>query len=238
MIKLNLLQKLAPTGIAALSVITATAGSMLLAPSAQAQAVSCFSGLATELQGASVQCLDKLFDNFSIDPALPIVEELAVSIGQTAGGTFFFNVNAQPLGVQGPFDRTINYDITINQGSDVFDTVGFDTDIDQIVGDVEAFKEVGILDVFSSPDFTPDVAVGDTLTLVSINGDPAPDQSILGATKISISDTIQAGVNSTVFSATNVFTQEPPQNVPEPSAMLGLLALGGLGLGLKRKKQS
>lgn len=235
MAKLNLLQKLAPTGIAALSVITATAGSMLLAPSVQAQGVLCFSG-TVEALGAlgSVQCVDKLFDNFSITPALPQVPGLMAEITLLPSGNFSFNVEQEPFGVSGPFDRTISYDITITDPDYFFDKVGFDTDVDQIAGNVEAFKNLEILDIFS-PEVKNSVAVGDTLSLVSINGS-ADSGSIRGATKIRVNDVLDAGVNATVFSVTNTYTQDI--NVPEPSAMLGLVALGGLGFGLKRKKQS
>lgn len=244
MTRLNLLQKLAPTGVAAFTVITATASSMFFAPSAQAQdgpPLSCFFGTAGALgvQG-SVQCGDKLFDNFSIIPSSPvIVPDLTVSIGQTAGGSFFLTVTQPPLGVQGPFTRSLNYDITITDPNKAFNTVGFDTDVDQIADRVDAFKNVEILDVFPpTPVLDPDVEVGDTLTLESINGNPSPTESILGATKIRISDVIDAEVTSTVFSVTNTYTQVEVRDVPEPSAMLGLAALGGLGLSLKRKKQS
>ena len=58
---------------------------------------------------------------------------------------------------------------------------------------------------------------------------------------IDITDEISTVDPGAINEFSNEFLQGPkpdPEPVPEPGTILGLLAVGGLGLGLKRKKQS
>jgi hypothetical protein len=49
---------------------------------------------------------------------------------------------------------------------------------------------------------------------------------------------LSRSADGTTLRAEFEITQEAARGVPEPASILGLLAVGGLGLGLKRKKQS
>ena len=54
---------------------------------------------------------------------------------------------------------------------------------------------------------------------------------------LDIVDTISTTGTGEINTVLNEFTQAP-KSTPEPGTIIGLLAVGGLGLGLKRKKQS
>ncbi|NET75731.1 PEP-CTERM sorting domain-containing protein [Okeania sp. SIO1F9] len=53
---------------------------------------------------------------------------------------------------------------------------------------------------------------------------------------ISVMNTVSIPEGGTFDGFKNTFTQK--RVTPEPGTILGLLAVGGLGLGLKRKKQA
>lgn len=241
MYKFNLLHQLVPAGVVALGTIFATAGSMLVAPSAQAQItpVSCFiGGLDQLLMQSSVQCLDKLFSNFTLVPSPPTPLGVIAAINFTAAGNFTFTLST-PTGTPGPGQVALGFDVEITDPNKFFDQVALDSDTDRGpgAGNVSVTKGVLIEEIFSGPIPGKVVAVGDLITLLSLNGAPTPPKSILGATSISVTDTIVGGVGSTIFSVTDSFNQGEGEVVPEPASILGLLAVGGLGLSLKRKKQ-
>ncbi|MBC1193750.1 PEP-CTERM sorting domain-containing protein [Microcystis aeruginosa BLCCF158] len=108
-----------------------------------------------------------------------------------------------------------------------FDAVSFDTDISGMGGTYKATKEIQTL------------AGASLLTLESLNG--SEDMGSLASAmvqSIKVIDTygvISDGGMSLLQSSTNDFTQRP--HVPEPGTILGLLAVGGLGLVSRFKKQ-
>jgi hypothetical protein len=123
---------------------------------------------------------------------------------------------------------TLQYDITIDPLPNpyVFKEVAFD--VDQLAQSSATKRVTNLVD--------------NTVTsLNSINGANDPITPILGAyTKaIRVLDTYQptpVGDPGFINSSSNKFTQQIPPT-PESSPILGLIALGGLGLVAKMRKQ-
>jgi hypothetical protein len=73
-------------------------------------------------------------------------------------------------------------------------------------------------------------------TLVSVNGSPVPPSGFIPIApikKLTVTNTLAANPNEGLFDLQNSFHQ----SVPEPGTILGLLAVGGLGLVSRFKKQ-
>ncbi|MCA2941691.1 MAG: PEP-CTERM sorting domain-containing protein [Microcystis sp. M113S1] len=73
-------------------------------------------------------------------------------------------------------------------------------------------------------------------TLVSVNGSPVPPSGFIPITPkklLTVTNTLAANPNEGLFQLQNSFHQ----TVPEPGTILGLLAVGGLGLVSRFKKQ-
>jgi hypothetical protein len=73
-------------------------------------------------------------------------------------------------------------------------------------------------------------------TLVSVNGSPVPPSGFIPITPkklLTVTNTLAANPNEGLFQLQNSFHQ----SVPEPGTILGLLAVGGLGLVSRFKKQ-
>ncbi|NCS30710.1 MAG: PEP-CTERM sorting domain-containing protein [Microcystis aeruginosa F13-15] len=78
------------------------------------------------------------------------------------------------------------------------------------------------------------------LTLTSTNGSSDPltgFHSITPIKKLTVTNTLAANPGEELLSFQNSFHQYQVQNVPEPGTVLGLLAVGGLGLVSRFKKQ-
>jgi hypothetical protein len=122
----------------------------------------------------------------------------------------------------------LQYDITIDPTNNYwFNEVAFD--VDQFAPTSANKKVTNLVDLTMT-------------TLQSTDGANDPITPILGApTKtIRVLDTYLATTGTVGFfnSSSNKFTQVlHANNVPEPSSVLGLLAVSGLGLGMLRKKQ-
>ena len=229
MSKTNLFQKLAPVGVAAF----ATAGSMLVPLPTNAQVGgNCPSFLGADINlwlgvpGETVICGDKEFEFIATDINPQPLDEL-----------FFQEIN--PLeyqlvydfdpGQTSPFDFFLDYQVTVTDPDFFFSAVDLDTTVEG---------------------FPPDTSLVTTYTPIAGNpaGDPVELQSnngnfdiefLSGQSTTLLVENIYDGVNGTIDSFENSFEQEEHTNmVPEPASILGLLTIGGLGLGLKRKKQS
>lgn len=244
----NLFQKLSPLGVAAFA---ATAGSILVAPSASAVDI-CFEGPITPppAPGAfgtlpnSVQCQDKLFSDIIFDPVFDVSDEtVIIQNDEVSGdlGTYLFEWEA-PAGLEfGPgnsFD--ITYDVEITDPNFVFQAVDIDSLVD-VFSDIRFDKQVTVLEA-KLPG-----SVGQVINLASVRGDADfVVISDLKATKLGILDTVAFGTGTPgpnsgglgeISGLENSFLQEEHIPVPEPTTILGLFSVGGLGLALKRKKQ-
>ena len=227
----NKLTRAFASGSLAIGVATlaSLAGSTLLAPSAQA---ADFHGTVGDVRvpGFSWRIDDKVFSNFVLSIAsLPqLDDEDTVDIFQV-GGVYQLETgfapganNALTLG------GTLQYDVTIDPSNGyVFDEVAFDTDQ---LAQSSATKTVTNL---------VDIAV---TTLTSTNGSNVLLTPILGAptTAIRVLDTYQptpVGDPGYINGSSNKFTQRQIPPTPESSPILGLIALGGLGLVAKMRKQ-
>lgn len=235
----KLTQKFA-SGSLALGVATLAtlAGSMVVTPSASA-ATLCYNGPTSALIGLTITCDDKVFSNFDIDPifftdnfgeATSTIIENNMFAGGPGGvlGNYIFNLdlNAGILNAGPASSAMLMYDVTVKDPTKyVFKSVSLDTDVDETANNISVEKAVTIL-----------AGGGKDVTLVSVNGEGVgPDMGIMGATKIKVKDTVNFGTNSELLEITNVLVQKP---IPEPSAVLSLIALGGLGLvSLKRKQK-
>jgi hypothetical protein len=216
MMTINKLTKTFASGIATIS-IAAVAG-IVNAPSASAQV--CFNGSPTLLLDSSVTCGDKVFENFSTD--FVIATEDSIDISQNGN------------------EWDIDYDFVPDLGIGTY-AYGYDVDItdplfffDRIVLDVTAGLDpevVVVKDIFDS--ITGDLL----LSLTSVNGDRVVgDISGFNVQHISVLDTITISETGLVLNVGNGFSQTT-HTVPEPGTILGLLAVGGLGLVSRFKKQ-
>ncbi|MFN6187282.1 MAG: PEP-CTERM sorting domain-containing protein [Microcystis sp.] len=78
------------------------------------------------------------------------------------------------------------------------------------------------------------------LELVSTNGLPVPDSGFIGIPPrklLTVTNTLAAKSGENLLSFQNSFHQVYIPNVPEPGTILGLLAVGGLGLVSRLKRQ-
>jgi PEP-CTERM motif len=164
---------------------------------------------------------DKSFYNFSIDGDVGEGDELRFVLNQGVWTLEFAEQTS--LGVA---DGQLHYEVHILDPDKTFDDVEFDTDVAGPPGNTNYFatKEIFTLDDLENP----------VVTLESINGSEDFD-SILGLTTIKVVDTFTSGDGgiSLLESSTNDFTQ----TTPEPGTILGLLAVGGLGMVSRFKKQ-
>jgi hypothetical protein len=170
----------------------------------------------------SVELGDKVFSDFSVVAQVAAGDGLSFILN---GGVWTVQYN--PAGM-GRNQGQLHYQVAITDTKKHFQKVLFDTDISG-VGTYKATKEVfNLLD-------------GVLLkTLTSLNG--AEAMSSIESAKvqgIKVIDTY--GIDSTgtatlLQSSTNDFTQVGTK-VPEPGTILGLLAVGGLGMVSRFKKQ-
>jgi hypothetical protein len=179
---------------------------------------------------------DKSFYNFRISGDVSIGDELRFILNN---GVWTVNFSEETsLGVN---NGTLQYEVDISDPKLVFDIVAFDTNISGPPGNENYLATRGI----SKLDNTP------LITLTSTNGSQ-DFGSILSsnANTIKVIDTYTSLDNSSSLLqfSTNNLTQAqdpplpedqdpPPTEIPEPGTILGLLAVGGLGLVSRFKKQ-
>ena len=167
---------------------------------------------------------DKRIFNFNIDPVFddativellqnqidPFDYEVVFDFIDTPDGAFF----------GGP--SSITYDIEV-----------LDPDFSLVATRVDS-DVFGILDGGTT---TVEKSSDDFDTIISQNGgvddtDISPSQQVL-----TVTDTFSTTGPGEINEASNEFLQVP-EAIPEPTTILGLLTVGALGLGIKRKKQS
>lgn len=235
MSKSRLLPKVFPVGVT-LGVL-AFGNSMLVSPSAKAQEVCdqpLPGGGLTTLPLApqttvDVICVDKEFTNFAFFADVPIPPNAFYDVSVTSpdpSGTFFVDFDTAPGGgISIPFQAEASYMVEITDPDYLFNLIDLDIEIglgtNGELPDITVTKE--IFDEF-----------GNLLLVLESEGDFVADSLPTMPDKILVVDTVDVD-QGTFFSFQNSFTQKA---VPEPASILGLLAIGSLGLGLKRKKQA
>lgn len=208
------------TGAAAIGVL---AGSVLTATSASAAAIS--------------------WGQFSTPD--PITGEF-ISLFAGDKKVTYYSEDGEPIGDDG---ATVEFKLT----GDVYEFVFTPTN-DTVRGAAFAFSYyIEILDpvfyfagVQVASDTTPtyggaikmvyedDSFVNLVADVTSVNGSPSTFYPILGQyQKLLVSDSVTPGSMEKIFSLSNKFTQRSP----EPGTLLGLLAVGGLGMISRFKRQ-
>jgi len=171
---------------------------------------------------------DNSFYNFSINGDVSLGDELRFILNN---GVWTVNFSEETsLGVH---NGTLQYEVDISDPKLVFAQVAFETNISGPPGNENYLATRGIFKLDNTP----------LITLTSTNGSE-DFGSILSsnANTIKVIDTYTSLDNgsSLLQFSTNNFTQDldpPPAEIPEPGTILGLLAVGGLGLISRFKKQ-
>jgi hypothetical protein len=170
-----------------------------------------------------IECGDKIFKNFQLGGSL--FDDFVI-IGEDEG-LWSFNYFFDPEVTSFPGSFTIGYEIDITDTNFFFDAILLGTD---------AGEESGFLvtkEIFDSQ-------TGELLATLSndeLGGVAITDTSILDLNiqHLRIVDTISVTDNGELFFVGNAFSQST--HTPEPSTILGLLAVGGLGMVSQFRKQ-
>ncbi|WP_238999144.1 PEP-CTERM sorting domain-containing protein [Microcystis aeruginosa] len=178
----------------------------------------------------SVELGDQLFSDFSFGGDVGVGDELRFILNEEV-----WTVNFTEKTSLGVLKGTLEYNVKIVAISTpplVFDTIRFDTDISGPGGSTNYLATKEVFTLGGTP----------LITLTSTNGSEAFGSILsFNASPIKVVDTFTSGDNgkSRLQSSTNDFTQDldPPSSIPEPGTILGLLAVGGLGLVSSFKKQ-
>jgi hypothetical protein len=167
---------------------------------------------------------DKKFSNFSVGPLVAAGDNLSFIL---TSGVWTVQYDPEDMG-RDKGELHYQVDIDITGPTMYFDAVSFDTDVSGMGGTYTATKEIKDLDGVS------------LVTLTSVNGGvDMEDLKPFMVRSIKVIDTygvVSDGGMSLLQSSTNDFTQYGPK-VPEPGTILGLLAVGGLGMVSRFKKQ-
>jgi Flp pilus assembly secretin CpaC len=136
------------------------------------------------------------------------------------GDEYDFVYDAMPgASPANPNSGSFTYTIEITKPGAYFTGVALDSDVTATYNNVTKFV--------AEPN----------ITLISTNGSSDPLSGFKPIpnhyTKLTVTDTITANPGEALFSLNNAFKQ----SVPEPGTILGLLAVGGLGLVSRFKKQ-
>lgn len=223
------LQLVSPASVVLGMVFTGTF--MLLSPSARAANFGPLECLEPTFPGdapSEILCGDKIFSNFTASNPDLVPDTAELSIFIDAANTFFVELDpGQPI--FGPFTASLSYMVEIIDPTYFFKEIDLDSTV--VVGGVQEIVTKQIFDENGNQ-------IGAPFPLVSIDGEPIPPTPIPGPhlKKITVVDTVDVPNGGTFLGFQNSFTQK--RKVPEPTAMLGLFAISGLGLGLKRNKQS
>jgi hypothetical protein len=180
----------------------------------------------------SVQLGDKVFSNFSVVADVAAGDALSFFLN---GGVWTVQYN--PVGM-GRETGQLHYQVAIDttmMPMMYFDEISFDTDISGMSDPTGPVKYKATKEI-------EDLAGTSLLTLESVNGneDMGSIESAM-VQSIKVIDTygvVTSAGTSLLQSSTNDFTQFPNgPRVPEPGTILGLLAVGGLGMVSRFKKQ-
>lgn len=240
--KPHLLQKLAPVGVAAIGAIAVIG----ITP-AQAQ----LTGGLDWGNGTSDFFTDVTpgaGDNFSVEFKSPLFTEELTEVDAATGlfdsffgpfpdivtllpevptGNFSYSVDQSGLGL-GFFRYTLTNDIVFNFDPDD-DTA---TEVSVTIGNGSTF--VGTFDDLGGVEFLDETVVGEIVNIdgteFTIGGTP----NNINGFAFAFEDIELEGNGGEYGGITSVVTH----SVPEPATILGLLAFGGLSLGLKRKEKS
>jgi hypothetical protein len=218
MMTTNKLTKTFASGFATISI--ATVAGIVNAPSASAQSVVCYTGSRSALIGQTVSCGDKDFSNFSFTgfTSAPDVVTIEEDVLPSGISEWSFGYDPVPNLTAGTY--SLSYDVNITDPGFVFDLVQLGTETGIFPG-VEVTKTV------------ENLLTGQTVDL-KVTGNDSVLGSINGWTHIRVKDDIVITGNGLLESFSNDFTQK---TVPEPGTILGLMAVGGLGLVSRFKKQ-
>lgn len=222
MLTTNQLTKIASASFAAgVAAVASLAGSLFVVPSASAQ-TTCFEGSAVDLKNTNptVLCGDKTFKNFALGGSLfndgVVIEE--------EGGTWTFFYLFDPIVTAFPGSFSIGYEVDITDPYFLFDGIGLTT---------LAAPDPSVLVTKQIFDSNTNALIA---TLSNTEGFVVSSTNILplGLQQIKILDTISVSGQGQLAILANRFSQ---QSVPEPGTILGLLAVGGLGIVSKFRKQ-
>jgi hypothetical protein len=210
MMTTNKLTKTFASGSLAIGVL---AGAVLTATSANAAMLS----WAEWTGGTPLETGDKKVTYVSGSIGAEAVDDVALI---EMGDHYYFVYDA----MNGPAMANVNsgsltYTIEVIGSPDYIVGVDLDSNVTSNYGTVtETFAEV------------PNV-------LVSVNGSPVPPSGFIPIAPkklLTVTNILVANLNEGLFDFQNSFRQE---TVPEPGTILGLLAVGGLGLVSRFKKQ-
>ncbi|MFN7215755.1 PEP-CTERM sorting domain-containing protein [Microcystis sp.] len=175
----------------------------------------------------SVTLGDKVFSDFSVVADVAAGDNLSFIL---TSGVWTVQYDPADMGRdKGELHYQVDIDTTMMPMM-YFDAVSFDTDVSGMGGTYTATKEIKTL------------AGASLVTQESVNGGvDMADLKPFMVQSIKVIDTygvVSDGGMSLLQSSTNDFTQVPfGTKVPEPGTILGLLAVGGLGMVSRFKKQ-
>ena len=235
----NFLQKLSPLGVATLGAIAATG--MAIAP-AQADDLM---GELPWLNGTS-DFVDSATDSFDM-----VGDTFEVNFSPTFGSlTGVAPVQAPTFDFVPPFTPVPDfYPINGNAGTGniTFENILLVAPAPGVTAEAE-FKNNDLISFNFGNGVTAELAAGSTFLGELKNDDAVEFELITGEWEFTFDATTPTPGMAEAFSSTFLFGQaagtetgtyeaEGIIGVPEPGSILGLLAVGGLGLGMKRKKQ-
>ena len=215
MMTTNKLTKTFASGSLAIGVL---AGAVLTATSASAAMLT----WADWTSGIPLIEGDKKVTYFSGNIGAEPLDDVALT---KMGDHYYFVYDAETLGSPAPNTSSGSFTYTIEVTTPGWEIVGVDLDsnVSSNYGTVtETFAQVP------------------GLQLVSTNGSPVPSSGFIGippTTLLTVTNTLVANLNEGLFDFQNSFRQTYTPPVPEPGTVLGLLAVGGLGLVSRFKKQ-
>ena len=215
MMTTNKLTKTFASGSLAIGVL---AGAVLTATSASAAMLT----WAQWTSGTPLIEGDKKVTYFSGNIGAEPLDDVALT---KMGDHYYFVYDAETLGSPAPNTSSGSFTYTIEVTTPGWEIVGVDLDsnVSSNYGTVtETFAQIPGLE------------------LVSTNGSPVPSSGFIGippTTLLTVTNTLVANLNEGLFDFQNSFRQTYTPPVPEPGTILGLLAVGGLGLVSRFKKQ-
>lgn len=125
---------------------------------------------------------------------------------------------------------SLAYSVEIYNSNQMFQDVSLGVDVP---GETPGFETTKKLSAVKFGD--DEIGMGGLKVLPPGGGTSGPVSVPLGVTKLFTVDTLVVTQENAQFSAfTNTYTQTPP-NIPEPSAVLGILAVAGIGAFARRK---
>ena len=235
--KTNLLQKLSPLGVAAFGAITATVGSMLFAPLAQAVTFSA----SDFFEGEDITIGDKLFEAGDFDFGVRgISEDDLIEVVQVGNDYDFAYVFDPDIEGDFPGDTssfTFDYTVTILDNDKFFQAVDIDSEVNAFTDTLESFTaEYETDDDFQT--LTSLNGNSDEIAFAGVAASEGGDNTMEVFNTLTLDSTGNGTVEGVFFSVENSFQQgEVGDTIPEPATILGLLTFGALSLGLKSKKQ-